>query len=127
MQDANPDSDMMLWVGAIVGMTGFPIPQMTDSGSEPPELLEWDYQGTSEPLAKRLSVDELHLYSGLARLSNETPGLARFYILMARRGRSAWKVALSFASACVPGMPEEMVVSNDHVRAGATFGELKFL
>lgn len=49
------------------------------------------------------------------------------YIVMARRANFAWKVTLSFESACLPGVPESVVASNDHVRAGATFGSLRFL
>ena len=53
--------------------------------------------------------------------------LTRIYILMARRGELAWKVTLCFESAVLPGMPEPMVAANDHVRAGASLGYLRFL
>jgi hypothetical protein len=46
---------------------------------------------------------------------------------MARRKTLAWKLALSIETACFDGMPEEKVYSQDHVRAGAILGTLKFL
>ena len=33
---------------------------------------------------------------------------------MARKGDFAWKVTLSFESACLPEMPESIIESNDH-------------
>jgi hypothetical protein len=92
-----------------------------------PRLMEWRYLGTCSSLSERLAVDGTHLYQGLAMLPGTSSELARFYVLLARRGTSAWKISLSFMSACLPGMDEEMVISNDHVRAGATFGYLRLL
>ncbi len=110
-----------------MSITGFPVIALTQPGAPPPALLKWQYEGAFPALAKRLGADEAHLYSGLARLPGTPPELARLYMLLARRDTQAWKVTLSFASACPPGMPEEFVISNDHVRAGATFGDLRLL
>jgi hypothetical protein len=125
MPQANPAHNIRNWVEGILVLTGFPVPALVTD--ELPRLLEWGYEGTWPALAEHLGVDECHTYQGLAHLPGTESEVARFYILLARRGQQAWKVTLSFLSACLPGMPEEMVYENDHVRAGATFGTLKLL
>ena len=118
---------MRNWVDAIVSMSGFPVPAMQHAADASLRLLEWQYQGNGQPLTERLAVDETHLYQGLAMLAAKPPELARIYILLARHGTLAWKDSLSLLSACPPGTPEEMIAANDHVRARATFGDLRFL
>jgi hypothetical protein len=126
MDKADPAANLRNWVEAIVSITGFPIlPMLQASGA--PKLLEWQYAGSCAPLAERLGVDETHVYQGVGLLPGRPPELARVYILLARRGTLAWKVALSFMTACLPGTDEEMVAENDHVRAGATFGYARFM
>lgn len=51
--------------------------------------------------------------------------MGRWYVLLVRKGCRAWVVTLSFLTAVLPGMPESMVESNDHVRAGAMLGRLR--
>jgi hypothetical protein len=125
MEQADPAGNLRNWIEAVVSMTGFPILAMQQAIDPPPELLEWQYTGAYPTLSERLGVDETFLYHGAAKLPGKPPELARIYALLARRGTLAWKVCLAFNSACPPGMPEEMIVSNDHVRAGATFGCLQ--
>lgn len=121
MDKADPAANLRNWAEAVVNLTGFPITSMSQA-AQPPKLLEWQYEGACAPLAERLGVDEVHLYRGLGMLPGRPPELARFYILLARRGTLAWKIGLSFMSACLPGTDEAVVAENDHVRAGATFG-----
>jgi hypothetical protein len=124
IDEADPAANLRNWVEVTVSITGFPILPMLQT-DDVPKLLEWQYEGTCPPLTERLRVEETHLYQGMAKLPGRPPELARFYILLARRGTSAWKIILSFMSACPPDTPEEIIVSNDHVRAGATFGYLR--
>jgi hypothetical protein len=126
MAQADPSGDLKNWMDAVVNMAGFPILAMHRASDPPAELLEWQYVGAFPTLSERLGVEEALLYQGMAKLPGKPPGLARLYALLARRGTLAWKVCLAFDSACPPGVPEEMVVSNDHVRAGATFGYVQF-
>lgn len=126
MEQADPAGNIRNWIDATVSIAGFPIPAMQRASDPPPELLNWQYVGDYPAMSKRLGVDETHLYHGVAKLPGRPPALARIYTLLARRGTLAWKVSLSFESACPPGMPEDMIVTNDHVRAGATFGYLQF-
>lgn len=126
MPTADLKANLRDWVEATVAIAGFPIPERM-GGDEPPELVEWQYLGRCNPLEVRLGVDETHLYEGLGWLDADPPELARLYVLLARRGQAAWKIALSFLSACPPGAPEDRVYRNDHVRAGATLGYLELL
>lgn len=125
MDEANAQSDLREWVEAFLRLTGFPSWPIAQACPSPPFLLEWHDEGSCPPLAQRLSVDETYLYQGLAALPNHPSELARLYILLARRGTHAWKITLSLLSACPPGTPAEIIQSNDHVRAGATFGTLE--
>ncbi|MBD1923140.1 hypothetical protein H6F77_18975 [Microcoleus sp. FACHB-831] len=129
MDNVNPSCPLREWVEAMVLVTGFPILPILSSVDPHPQLLEWEHDGSCVPLARHLSVDEVYLVRGVAAIEppNSFPALARFYILLARRGKLAWKVTLSFLTVCLPGMPTSAIASNDHVRAGATFGNLRFL
>lgn len=125
MNQADPRSNLRNWVEVFLSLTGFPILAMKQASDSPPDLLEWQYQGSCPALTERLNCDETHLYQGLAQFPGKPPEFARLYILLARRKTVAWKVSLSLMSACLPGMPEEKVASNDHIRAGAIFGNLR--
>jgi hypothetical protein len=125
MGNVDPKSDIRSWVDAFLQLTGFPIFSMQQASQASPNLLEWQYLGSYPPVTDRLGVDEAHCYQGLAQLPEQPPELVRLYILLARRDTFAWKVSLSLMSACPPGSSEEMVATNDHVRAGATFGTLQ--
>lgn len=127
MEKADPHSNLQNWADAFMRLTGFPVVWGSEAGERSPEILEWFYEGTCPPLTERLNCDETHLYQGVAKLPGKTPELAHLYVLLARRNNFAWKVSLSFFSACLPGTPEEIVSANDHARAGASFGYLHFL
>ncbi len=127
MPKADPKSYLGHWVEALIHLSGFPIPAMQAAFESNPELLEWKPEKGGGDLARRLQADEIFLYQGLAFLPGQPPDLARMYIILIRRGTQAWKVCLSFSSACPPGTPEEIVAANDHVRAGATLGHLELL
>ncbi|MBP0019738.1 MAG: hypothetical protein J7647_19565 [Cyanobacteria bacterium SBLK] len=127
MSGANPEHELRNWVEAILGMMGFPLLALQQNRTILPQLLEWQYQGNCPIYAERLAVDEVHLYEGLAQFPDIPSELARLYILLARRENLAWKVGLSFLSACLPGMSEDLITSSDRVRGGATFSRLRFL
>jgi len=123
MGQADPAGNLRNWMEGTTALAGFPILALVKDPR--PELLEWAYEGSWPDYAHQLGVDECHSYQGLARLPGPDKELARMYILLARRGVHAWKIAFSILSACLPGTPEETVYRNDHVRAAATFGTLK--
>ncbi len=127
MRQASPAYDLGTWVEAVLQMTGFPSPILAAAGGAETQLLDWQAWGDAAALNQRLAVDETRLYMGLAMLGKKAPELARFYIVLARRRTLAWQVMVSFMSACLPGTAEEMVIANDHVRAGAILGGLRFL
>ena len=127
MDNADPAANMRNWVEAAVAMTGLPPLPIVWSGDQAPRVLGWQYHGADVPLTERLGLNETHAYSGVVTRSGKPADLARIYVLLARRGTWAWKVSLSLMSACPPGTLEKVVVENDHVRAGAVFGHLRFL
>ena len=126
MTAVDPTARLANWLEPILSITGYPLPSLLPTDAEP-TLLDWEAEEPSEAERVRLGVNELLLYQGVAFFREPYPTLARLYVLMARRDREAWKVGLSFMSACPPGAPQAMIDQNDHVRAGASFGELKFL
>ncbi|NJO40792.1 MAG: hypothetical protein HC769_02715 [Cyanobacteria bacterium CRU_2_1] len=126
MDKADPAADLRNWVDAFIKLTGFPILPMFQPINSPPCLLEWRDQGSCPALSDRLNVDETYLYQGLAQFSSQPAECTRLYILLARRGNVAWKISLSILSACLPEVPEDVITTNDHVRAGAIFGYLSF-
>jgi hypothetical protein len=127
MQNANPKHNILNWVEAFVSLMGFPILSIRQTLEPLPQLIQWEYKGICPPLSERLKVDEIHLYEGLAQISESSPTLIRLYILLARRNTFAWQINLSISSACLPDAPKELVEINDHFRAGAIFGNLQFL
>jgi hypothetical protein len=123
MEDADPDANIRDWIDGFIDRTGFPA--LVESRSEP-SLRTWDYLGRLAVVAAKLKVDEAHAYTGLANYSDGgTPVLGRVYILLARRKRYAWKIALSFETACFDGMSDKRVYEQDHIRAGAILGSLR--
>jgi hypothetical protein len=123
MEKATATSDMTNWVEPFIAMSGFPVLLEQDPS---PTLRSWRYLGKLPGLAKKLEADEAHAYTGLANYSEDSRTvLGRMYFVMARRKNFAWKVTLSFESACFEGMPEEKVYANDDVRAGAILGNLR--
>ncbi|MBK8556835.1 MAG: hypothetical protein IPL65_14150 [Lewinellaceae bacterium] len=129
--DKSTGGDMRSWVDVSMAITGFPVLELVGKREEDkPKLQEWQYLGKLAALAKRLELDEAHAYTGFAIMppaeENQFPLGARLYILLARRGTFSWKVELVFNSAVLPGMPPDMLYSNDHVRAASVFEDLKF-
>ncbi len=123
MDQANDRGNMRNWVDSMQLLVGFPILEMTLGEPKPePNLLEWSCLGQFDELTTRLGVGESLLYTGLAQVKAQHPLFSRLYILVARRANFAWKITLCFETACFPGVEEQMVAENDHVRAGATFG-----
>jgi hypothetical protein len=115
-------ADITRWVEMMMAITNFPVichlrPQ--------PTLLSWQFMGQIPNLAVKLNVDEAHGYMGVARYEGSPARLGRVYVLLVRKGKLAWNIALSFITACLPGTSEEMLNSNDHNRAGATLGTLQ--
>lgn len=126
MDKASTGGRMTDWVDGLLAVTGFPILAMTSSSGPQPKLLQWYHEGSFDLITKKLDVDETHCFSGVAQLPTEPLHLARIYILLARRGTFAWKVTLSIETAYLPSMPAHLITSNDHVRAGAVLGDLRF-
>ena len=123
MEKATATSDMTNWVELCKAMIDFPVPLEQDPL---PKLRSRTYLGKLPGVAKKLRADEAHAYTGLADyMEGSRTVLGRLYIVMARRKSFAWKVALSFETACFEGMPEERVYASDHVRAGAILGKLR--
>jgi hypothetical protein len=123
MDKANAESNMTNWVELSLAISGFPI---ITGLNPPPNLREWNYLGRLSALAKKLDVDEAHAYRATAEyLGSQPTTIGRLYIIMARRKSFAWKFALSIETACLGGMPEARITSQDHVRAGAIFGRLQ--
>jgi len=125
MDRAIPGHDMRRWVDTAMMMIGFPVIGVTGDGKQP-ELLEWQYEGEYGPLAAKRDLDEIHCWSGVARIENAAIPLRRIYISAFRRQTFAWLVSLLFETAVQPGMPEHLVEANDHERAGAIFGHIRF-
>lgn len=126
MATAEPDAKITNWVDTLIAVTGLPNEAANTDETVSTKLLEWDYLGEFAPLKEKWGVDEAHLYQGLLVYQTDRPELARLYLILSRRGSLAWKIALSYRSACPPGMPQVMIDSNDHIRAGASFGYLSF-
>ena len=120
MDKADAHGDMRNWVGATLSFTGFPIMELSGDGQ--PTLMDWRYEGRFDAVAQRLSLDDAHCWSGLARVGGDGTSLRRLYVAGYRRSNFAWLISLALETAVLPGMPEEALYSNDHVRAGATFG-----
>jgi hypothetical protein len=112
------------WVDMMMAINGFPV--LCDLKTQPQMLPgSWQYMGELPNLASRMNVDVAHGYMGVAQFEAAPAMLGRVYVLLIRKKRQAWNIALSFRTACLLGTSEEMLNSNDHNRAGATFGHLQ--
>ncbi|WP_244930776.1 hypothetical protein [Nocardioides sp. W7] len=113
------------WTDGVQGAIGFPVVPPGRLVLDLPELLSWPMPGgvTDEHDRDRLGLDELLGYEGLAAWDGRR---LRLYVVLARRGDDAWRLTLGIESALLPGMPDDLVWSNDHVRAAAVFGALSF-
>lgn len=125
MEQADPSANLRDWLEVILGLTGFPILPIAQACAAPPTLLQWDYYGPYSDLTEQLEVDETHVYHGLANLG-ESSKFAGLYVLLARRKTRAWQVALSLTSNYSPGASTDAAITEDHMRAGATLGNLRF-
>jgi tetratricopeptide (TPR) repeat protein len=115
--------NMTGWVDGTVALSGLPVLEISTATN--PKLSEWLYEGVFEVVAKKYEADEAHCYSGIIELNDADRHRARVYILLLRKGNFAWKFILSFETALFSGMPASVLFSNDHIRAGCTFGKLK--
>lgn len=127
MATADPTLDIRTWQESLIQVYGVPIPIVAEPYSEGVRLLEWNYQGQDSLYAQQLGpgVEPVHLYTGLIRLPEHPPELARFYGLLIRRANEAWKIAVVISSACFPGSSEEVIATNDHQRVAAMLGALE--
>lgn len=128
MAKADPERAMNNWVDPLVGAIGLPSAQ-PKGWMGALSLLGWeriDGDATAD-LSARLECDDVLAYTGAVKSVAEGSAaqLCRIYVVCARRGSQAWKLSLGLASACPPGVPEDMIASNDHVRAAAVFGGLR--
>lgn len=121
--EADPAAPLEAWAEVSYNLRGHAL-ETVPSEAEVQTLELVDY-GSDEDAVAAWGVDDVQSLVGLARILKPDPALARFYIVLARRDRWAWKFNLSFMSACLPGTADEVVRRNDHVRAGASFGFLK--
>lgn len=122
LENADEHGDIRHLVQVDMAISGLPV--LYDLKVQP-TLLQGRYIGTLSSLVTKLDADDAQAYLGIARF--QVPGnlLGRIYIVLVRKGTFAWKITLTFHTACLPGAPEEMVNSNDHIRAGAILGSLQ--
>lgn len=113
---------MALWVDGIADVAGLPVLEIDPATN--PTVMEWIYEGKLDVVAKNYNADEAHCYSGIISLNDTDKHKARVYILLLRKGTFAWKFIFSCETALFPGMPDSIVYSNDHIRAGSTFGAI---
>lgn len=121
-RDVSEHNDITHWVGFLMAVSNFPVicpltPQ--------PEMQSWQSMGQIPNLATKLKVDEVHGYMGVARYVGPPVHLGRIYVLLVKKGKLEWNIALSFVTACSVGASEEILNSNDHNRAGAALGTLQ--
>ncbi len=129
MAVADRTADIRMWQDSLVQLYGVPLPILSEPYFHAIPLLEWVYLGESSAYAERLglTIEPVHLYTGLVQLPETPPELARIYVVLIQRECEAWKIAVTIASACLPGAPEDMVNANDHRRASAILGNLQLL
>lgn len=125
LDNVEADKDVTTWLELSMSVFGGLDPQtLADDGAT--EILQWRRE-PADGLAESLAADEAAAFSGLATFTvdGERPELIRSYVLLVRRGSTAWKIGLALSSACLPGTPDELVDANDHIRARAVFGGLR--
>ena len=113
------------WIDSVLMLTGLPVVPIHDEKSRGPKRRSFDYLGVMPALAKRLEADEAYGWMGVFQYQRNYVMLGRVYALIVRRGSFGWKIVLSFNTAVLDVMPERMLESNDHVRAGAILGDLR--
>ncbi len=116
------------WVDGTLRAIGFPVIPPSRLLIDIPELVRWSESSddAERDAASSLGVEEVRLYDGTARWGPPEEGhFLHFYVVLAERGRDAWNIALGFDSAALPGVPDELVASDDHSRAAAVFANLE--
>ena len=113
------------WVDSVMALSGLPVVFIHDDTSRGPKKRTWDYLGSIAALAKKLQADEAYGWTGIFQYQRDYIMLGRMYAIVVRRGSFGWKIVLSFNTAVLEGMPESILESNDHVRAGAILGDLR--
>jgi hypothetical protein len=108
MDAADPAADLATWATAPVTLAGAPAVALAVAPGS--ETIDWRAV-VADGLTDRLAVDEALLFAGTTRSPDDTVG--RVYVVLARRGTSAWNVGLS-----LEGVDDE--------RAAATLGTLSF-
>lgn len=121
MSSAVPGHNMLNWLEAPIRMLGFPSIQISEKANPVPNLLAWNYEGSSAAYVKNLGVEEMHGFTGLARFGQS---VARLYVLMFRKRNLAWMFFLSLHSLAGNGK-ELSILRDDHWRAGTIFGRLR--
>ena len=113
------------WTDSALLLGGLPIVPIHDEKSRGPKKRSFHYLGVIPALAKRLEADEAYGWMGIYQYQRSCTVFSRVYALVVRRGSFGWKIVLSFNTAVMEGMPERILESNDHVRAGAILGDLR--
>ncbi len=116
---ATAEADLAGWLDLPMSAVGVD-PQVVPVPGEG-TALSW---GEGPAFVTAADVDEQLARSGMLRFTadgEDQPELLHCYVLLARRGDAAWKVAVALASAVPPGAPDDVVERNDHVRARALF------
>ena len=124
MNNVDLQADIRDWLDSILALTGFPILGIKTVYQEA-DLITWIYQKDLS-LAKEFDVDEFHAYQGLAQLSDNL-NLNFLYVLLARRGKKAWKICLSLDSTYTSQTVDSANLNPDYEKAGSIFGNLFFL
>jgi hypothetical protein len=111
-------------VSAMRALTGFPV--LCDLENRP-NMVEDSFQplGSVPSLAARLEAEEVTAFTCLGSYNAPKEMIGRTYILLIRKGQLAWRISLSFLSECPQGVPERLLASKDHARAGAMLGTLR--
>ncbi|MDF1604186.1 hypothetical protein [Nocardioides sp. YIM 152315] len=120
---ATADGDLAGWLDLPMAVTGVDPQTVPVSGAG--EVVTW---GEAPDFLTVPDADQQLARSGLVRFvphERARPELLRGYVLLARRGDVAWKVAYSLSSAVLPGASADEVDLNDHARARELFGPLR--
>ncbi len=124
---ADPSADLADWLGACLSLIGFPVVPPATSQPAVPRLLTWSGARRCADLAERLGAADVRVADGVALGELDSgPAFSRLYVVLARIAERAWNVNLSLFSACPPGASEDLILANDHCRAAAVFGKLRF-
>ena len=102
---------------------GFVSKQVADALVPPPRLVVSGSEPVSAECSLRLQVDEARAFFGYA---NYGSGGGRVYVLLARRGRLAWKIFLSLESQLKRDNQLE-ALRDQHRQAALVFGSLMLL